>query len=270
MNRPLISCRTRSLSALLLTPFILAACDSSTGPEDGESVAIRFAASTSSASAPSAGPESAPVVGTNGTLEITDLRAIIAELEFEGTDGTCGLDGDDDEDEDCFEVEFPPRLVSVPIDGSPLTVATADLPPGSYNEFELEIEDLEDDEEDAEFGQAIADLRAQLDATYGDWPRKGTIRIEGSFTPNGGTATSFVAYIEAEVELEVELSPPLDISSAGPDSHTLDVVLFPELWFVRGDGSVIDLSEYDWATTGRVLELDVEVEDGVRVEIDDD
>ncbi|HKK94531.1 MAG TPA: hypothetical protein VJ925_13940 [Longimicrobiales bacterium] len=264
--------RSRTLGMLLaaLPAVVLAACDSdSTGPADGEPVTIRFSAETS-ASGASAGPLAVLVDGTNGTLDITDLRVIVAELEFEGTNGTCGTDGDDDDDDDCFEVELPPRLVGVPLDGSPLTVTTAELPAGSYNEFELEIEDLEDDEDDTEFAQEIAALRAEILATFPDWPREATIRVEGTFTPTGGAAESFVAYVEGEVEVELDLVPPLDISDAGPAEHTLDVVLFPERWFVRGDGSVIDLTEYDFSTTGRLLELEVEIEDGFEVEFDDD
>ena len=265
--------RTPAVLFAALPALALAACDSdSTGPADGEPVEIRFTtrAAASGAAAPS-GPLATPVEGTNGTLEITDLRVIVAELEFEGTNGTCNTSGDDDDDdEDCFEVELPPRLVDVPLDGAPLTVTTADLPAGSYNEFELEIEDLEDDEDDTEFAQEIAALRSEILATFSDWPNKATIRVEGTFTPTGGATESFVAYVEGEVEVELDLVPPLDISDAGPAEHTLDVVLFPERWFVRGDGSVIDLAEYDFATTGRLLEIEVEIEDGFEVEFDDD
>lgn len=266
--------RPRALALLVaaLPAFGLTACDSdSTGPADGEPVTIRFTAqATASGAATASGPLAAPVEGTNGTLDITDLRVIVAELEFEGTNGTCGTDGDDDDDEDCVEVDLPPRLVDVPLEGSPLTVATTDLPAGSYNEFELEIEDLEDDEDDTEFAQEIAALRSEILATFSDWPNEATIRVEGTFTPTGGAAESFVAYIEGEVEVELDLVPPLDISDSGPAEHTLDVLLFPERWFVRGDGSVIDLTEYDFATTGRLLELEVEIEDGFEVEFDDD
>jgi hypothetical protein len=249
--------------------LVFSACDSSTGPEDSEQVTIRFAAETSAGGAAAPGIEAAPVTGTNGTLDITDLRVIVAELEFEGTNGTCGANGDDD-DEDCFEVELPPRLVNIPLDGSPLAVATTELPAGSYNEFELEIEDLEDDEEDTAFAAEIDALEAEIRNTFPEWPRDGTIRVEGTFTPTGGAPEAFVVWIEAEVEVELDLVPPIDIPAAEGDAHTLDIVLFPERWFVRGDGTVIDLTEWDFQTTGELLELEVEIENGFEIEFDDD
>jgi hypothetical protein len=254
-----------------LAVFALSACDSSTGPEDSETLTIRFSAAASGgAGSAASGVERAPVVGTNGTLDITDLRVIIAELEFEGTNGACETPGDEEDEDECFDVELPPRLAAVPVDGSPLTVATTELPAGSYTEFELEIEDLDDDDEDQQFAVEIQALRAEVLSSYSNWPDEGVMRIEGTFTPTGGAARSFVVYVDGEVEVELELVPAIDIPGAAGDTHTLDVVLFPERWFVRGDGSVIDLSEYDFATTGELLELEVEIEDGFEVEFDRD
>ncbi len=270
-SRPASTRIGRMLPPALLAVVGLAACDSSTGPEDSESVAIRFvAAETSTGGAAAGGLDLAPVVGTNGSLEITDLRMIVAELEFEGSNGTCGINGDDDDEEDCFEVELPPRLVDVPLDGAPLTIATAELPAGVYREFELEVEDLEDDEDDSDFAGDIATLATEIRSAYPEWPEEGTIRVEGTFTPNGGTPESFVVWIDGEVEVELELVPPLDIPAAEGDAHTLDIVLYPERWFVRENGTVIDLTQWDYATTGELLELEVEIEDGFEVELDDD
>mgnify|MGYP001154919551 CR=1 FL=1 len=254
----------RALALALLIP--LAACDSSTGPADGGEVEIRFRSSVAPAAAE--GLLGAPVEGTNGTLELIDLRMVIAELEFEALDGTCPTNSSDDDDDDCEEIELPPRLVEVPLDGSPLTVTTADLPAGAYDEFELEVEDLEDDEDDPDYAQAIAALRATIATSFPDWPEEASVRVEGSFTPTGGEARPFVVYIDAEVEVELDLNPPLTVGEGA--TAGLDVVLSPERWFARDDGEVIDLSAFDFATTGELLELEVEIEDGFEVEIDDD
>jgi hypothetical protein len=260
-----LSNHSRLPALLLFLALGTAACDSSTGPEGQGDVAIRFRAGAGPAAV--AALQGAPIEGTNGTLEFTDFRIVIAELEFEAVDGTCANESDDDDDDDCEDVELAPQLVDLPLDGSPLVVTTADLPAGLYDEFELEVEDLDDDEE-GELGQAIAALRAQLRTTFGDWPEEASARIEGTFTPTGGEARSFVVYLEAEVEVELDLSPPLQVSEGA--QATLDVVLSPERWFVRSNGSVIDLSAFDYATTGQLLELEVEIEDGFEVEIDDD
>ena len=45
----------------------------------------------------------------------------------------------------------------------------------------------------------------------------------------------------------------------------------PDIWFSRPDGSVIDLSMYDYDETGAVLEFELEMENGfTEIEIDDD
>ncbi|MDT8369639.1 MAG: hypothetical protein RQ745_10565 [Longimicrobiales bacterium] len=261
--------RLSLVAALLVT---VAACDdspSSMGPGASGDVAIRFLSGAPASSASSSGPMAAPVTGTNGALEITSLHVIVAELEFEGTNGACGSTSGDDDDEDCFEVELPPRLVEIPLDGTPLAVVTTELPAGLYNEFELEIEDLEDDEDDTEFAQEIAALEAEILAAFPNWPKEGTIRVEGTFTPNDGTPEPFVVFVDGEVELELDLVPALEIADSGTSNRILDVVLFPERWFVRGDGSVIDLTEFDFETTGQLLELEVEIEDGFEIEFDD-
>lgn len=258
-----ISFRRLTVAALAIT---IAACDSSTGPAEGGEVEIRFRSATTAAAA--SGPLAAPVEGTNGTLELTDLRMVIAELEFEALDGTCPSFSSDDDDDDCEEIELPPRLVEVPLDGSPLAVTTAELPAGAYDEFELEVEDLEDDEDDPGYAEAIATLRSTIATSYPDWPEEASVRVEGSFTPTGGEARQFVVYIDAEVEVELDLSPPLQVGEGATEG--LDVVLSPERWFVLEDGSVLDLSAFDFSTTGELIELEVEIEDGFEVEIDDD
>ncbi|NNF12055.1 MAG: hypothetical protein HKN72_02460 [Gemmatimonadetes bacterium] len=257
------SIRLLTVAALAIA---IAACDSSTGPSEGGEVEIRFRSTTTAAAVP--GLLAVPVAGTNGILELTDLRMVIAELEFEALDGTCPSNSSDDDDDDCEEIELPPRLVEVPLDGSPLAVTTADLPAGAYDEFELEVEDLEDDEGDPGYAQAIATLRSTIAASFPDWPEEASVRVEGSFTPTGGQARPFVVYIDAEVEVELDLSPPLQVREGV--TAGLDVVLSPERWFVLEDGSVLDLSAFDFPTTGVLLELEVEIEDGFEVEIDDD
>ena len=49
----------------------------------------------------------------------------------------------------------------------------------------------------------------------------------------------------------------------------LTVRLDPAAWFSQGDGSVIDLSQFDYATTSQLLDFAVEIENGfAEVEID--
>lgn len=269
MARPLTRAPVHILMALLVP---LAACDSDgTGPEGSEAVTIQFATSTQASVAPGLdGPMPTTVTGSNGTLELTDVRMIVAELELEGSTDACRVEEDDDDDEDCFEIEFAPRLVDLPLDGGPLTVTTAEVPAGIYSEFEFEVEDLEDDEDDTEFAAEIDALQAAILNAFPNWPDEATVRIEGTFTETGGEPQPFTVYLEAEIEVELEMDPLLVIGDDGAEAHTIEVVVFPDLWFARNDGSVLDLSQFDFETTGQVLELEVEIEEGFEVEIDDD
>lgn len=44
----------------------------------------------------------------------------------------------------------------------------------------------------------------------------------------------------------------------------MTVTIDPGAWFARPDGTVLDLSRLDFARTGRVLEFEVEMEQGFR------
>jgi hypothetical protein len=281
--------RRRRLPLLLATlTTILAACDDSTGVGDPARVSLAFAvttptAFTSSGPAPvAAGPSMVvgpPLVleGTNGTLTIEEIRLIVAEVELDGDDDVCqDSDNDDDSsgsdgfDDDCADFEAPPRFLDLPLDGSPVEAFSGLVAPGTYYELEFEIEDLEDDADD-EWAAEIAVLEAAIRDEFPDWPRKATALVVGSFTPNGGTATDFRVYVEAEIEIERALVPPLVVGDDGTVGPELTVDVRPDIWFSSSDGSVMDLSAYDYDQTGMLLEFDVEMEDGfTRVEIDDD
>ncbi|MEM7415610.1 MAG: hypothetical protein AAF389_08965 [Gemmatimonadota bacterium] len=252
----------------------LAACDDSTGVPGAQELSILFTVSTPAAPtsvAPTASVASIvgpPMVltGPNGTLTIDEIRLVVAEVELEGDDDAC----EDAVDDDCNEVEAPPRFLDLPLDGQPVEAITGIIPPGIYDELEFEVEDLEDDESDEEFADEITTLRQVILAEFPEWPEEASAMVAGTFATDAGS-TPFRVFIEAEIEVEMDLDPPLvvDGTETTPVSLTIDVQ--PDRWFVQNDGSLLDLSAYDWATTGLLLELEVEIEDGfVEVEVDDD
>jgi hypothetical protein len=96
------------------------------------------------------------------------------------------------------------------------------------------------------------------------------VLVTGSFTPTSGSPEDFRVFIEAEIEVEMDLIPNLVLGD-GTSSRDVTVDIEPAIWFGRPDGSVLDLRQYDYDSTGDLLELDVELEDGfTRVEIDED
>jgi len=155
------------------------------------------------------------------------------------------------------------------LDGQPIEAFSGLIPPGTYDELEFEIEDLEDDEEDTQFAAEIEALREAIQDEFPDWPRKATALVVGSFDAVGGGSTDFRVYIEAEIEIERALQPPLVVDVDGASSSALTVDIRPDLWFARSDGSVLNLSLYDYDETGQVLEFELEMEEGfLEIEIE--
>lgn len=268
----------------------LAACGNSTGVGGlGEEVTLSFQVNGGSGPAAStalvgpaavAGPPMV-ITGSNGTLTLTELRLVINEVELGLTDdscGTSGISGDDSADDDsedrsgveCGEFEVGPRFLDLPLDGEPVEAVTATIPAGVYSELEFKIEDLEDDESDATEAAAIASVRAEILAAFPDWPRKASALVVGSFQPTDGDPIDFRVFVEAEVEIEMDLVPNLVVDDAGISSRDLTVDVSPSAWFTNPDGTVVELQLFDYDATGELLEFEVEMENGfTEIEFDD-
>lgn len=266
------------LSALALV-FLFTGCDSLTSSEESTSsqVRLQFSTATSSTQTSTLAAKSSAdrfvVEGTNGTLTITDVRFIVEKFKLEKADDACdALEGEDEEA--CEEFEAPPSFVDLPLDGSVAPVAAADIPAGIYEELEFEVEDIDIDEEadEDDGGAEFAALVTEIRAAYPDWPEDASMVIEGTFTPTGGSAQPFMTFAEAELEVEMEFDTPLEITEAGA-SEAVTVNVAPELWFANADGSVIDLSAYDFGPSEELLEFELKMKEGftsVEREEDDD
>ena len=96
------------------------------------------------------------------------------------------------------------------------------------------------------------------------------MRLVGTFTPTDGDPVPFRVYVEAEIEVELEFDTPF-VVTADDVSRTITVELDPNDWFLLGNGSVVNLAQYDYPTTGMVPEFEVEIENGFKsVEHDDE
>ena len=278
---------------LLALGLTVAACDEGTGPNDGARMTAGFSIETETtlALAPSlsrAADGEILLTGTNGTLRITDVAFIVGEFKLEGATAACGADDDDDfdddsdddgdsdsddsddvdGDDDCDELETGLYFVDLPLDGDLAPVLSATIPAGTYTEFKLEVEDADLDEaEDDDDGDRIAALIADIEAAgYTDWPEDASLVVVGDFTPTGGVARPFVSYFEAEIKVEMELDPALVVDG---ESGTLDITIDPVAWFTEVNGAVIDLSAFDYATTGAVLEFEAKMEHGfTKIELE--
>lgn len=250
--------RTFAAAAAL---FVLAACDNpAQGGGDG-SVQLRFGVAGSQALASGAsfqtgGADQLVITGGNGTLRIDDLRMVVAEFEVDGDDDVNPCGRQPGAVDDCEDFQAGPMFIDLPLTGGAVPVGSGNLPAGVYDEVEFEVEDLDDDEENAAERARIEQLRQQILAQFPDWPRDASLLVVGSFTPTGGGPVSFRAFVEAEIEIETELSPPLVVG--GGEARSVDVLLDPAAIF-RSGANVLNLSQ----PTGR-LELETRIRGGFR------
>lgn len=210
--------------------------------------------------------------GTNGTLVIDEILMIVSEMELEEENGCDDDDGLGDQTFDhCEDFEAEPHLIDLPLDGSPISVFSALIAPGVYDELDFEVEDIDiDDIDDDEKEGALAALRDEVRALVPDWPDNASMYVTGTFQPEGGEPVAFRTFIEAEVEVELDLIPNLVIGNDGVANRDLIIDIRPDLWFLDNQGFVRDLSQWDYDTTGQLLELEIEIENGFfEVEFDD-
>jgi hypothetical protein len=250
----------RSLAAAAALLALASCSDNPAGARGGGgNVKLRFAlagAQTQSSVArfQTGGAEALILTGANGTLRIDDLRMVVAEFELKGDDdvNTCGnVAGADD---DCDDFNAGPLFIDFPLTGGAVPVGSGNVPPGTYEEVEFEVEDLDDDEENAAERARIEQLRQQILAQFPDWPRDASLLVVGTFTPTGGAPQNFRAFVEAEIEIETELSPRLVVGQG--ESRGVDVLLDPAMIF-RSGGNVLNLAQ----SSGR-NELEIRIENG--------
>ncbi len=240
----------RMYGVIGLAAASLTACGDSTGPSNGE-VAVRFASVRGGPVAAQAdGAMDLTLQGTNGTLVLTDVWFIVSEFELEGDDDACPRDRDN-----CNEFEEGPVFLQLPMNGQETRGVRFRPPPGTYDELEFEIERL-----DVDSGRERA-LLAEIRQRFPDWPRRASVLVVGTFTPANGQPRPFRTFIDAEIEIEMDLVPPVVITADDGAEFTVDVD--PRLWFARS-GRVVDLSAFDWAATGRLLQMEFELELGFK------
>ena len=279
--------RSFSLVSTIILAVVFVGCGGDgIGPESGTRVTIAFTAGSSAAQSSGAqtGPSMVPAAGhpdrlegDDGILTFTDVWMIVAEFELEEAEG-CTLDAG----MHCHDFEADPRFLHLPLDGDFVPVTTDEIPEGSYDELEFEVEDLLDDDDDADL---IAAVRQQiLDAAaagenVGDWPDEASMLIEGSFQetdglmgPAIGDPRPFRVYLDAEIEIELEIDLVIPTPD-GADEVTLIVDVRLDDWFKLPNGDVLDLSQFNWdpVTMEPLLEFEFEFEEdhhGFEIEIE--
>lgn len=270
-----------NIKFVFAVPVLLAAaCDGSTGPGSTGNVAVRFGAAAPTAVrsdllASAGSADELTVTGTNGTLVIQDIRFIVEELELRSSDDIVGCEDDDlnsnegpddnlsadrgsdnladdrdhDEDNDECEFEGGPFIVDLPLDAD-ATIATTNVPAGTYNSFRFKIDDLEEDDDDEDDDRArTPSLLAEMRTVYPAFPSQASLVVKG--TQNG---QPFTVYFRSKLRISQTIDPPLVI----PGDDLLTVKIDPSAWFRNGD-QIIDLL----ALNGTLVEFEDEFEGGI-------
>lgn len=259
--------------------LLLSGCDSTTNVNNPSQSDITLQFTTGSSSSANAAysnqvqqtGDMLEVEGSNGTLVIHDIRFIVEDFELERADGACeDAEDAEDGDDECEEFESDPFFVDLPLQEDTLNLDTTPIEAGLYEGLEFEIDDLDLDEEDEEDQNAKEQLAEQVRQEFPDWPDEVSMVIIGDFNSSDGGTTSFKTFAEAEIEIEMEFNPPLEVGD-NADTKLINVNITPKNWFLREDGTVVDLSEYDYESTGKILEFEKEMEDGFDgLDTDDD
>jgi hypothetical protein len=250
--------KTLFAAVLATSPLVLAACSDSTGSSAPGQVQLRFGVASGGLALKAPGAPRAAVggplavTGTNGSLSITGIQVVLDKFQLRGVhDQPCvgGAGSNDDSgNDDAGECEFDagPLFLDLPLDGSQLTVATGTLPTGTYDNVRFRVKNLDsgdDDAADDSDDAAEAALFQQVRAQFADWPAKASMRVTGTFTPTGGAARPFTAYLDAEVRLTLAISPPLTVTE-GSSTGEVAILLDPSVIFRTGS-QVIDLSQFN-------------------------
>ena len=276
-----MNCTTLRYSFFLCFAVVmtLAGCDgllTDTEPGDAR-LAVRFGTtsvegtSSSQVAARQVGADAAEekltLTGNNGTLVITDVRFIVEKLKLERDEEACEDAETEEQREGCEEFEAEPFVVDLPLEGGVVEPVRSVIPAGSYNEFELEIKDLDlneaEEEEDGEPGkeeEALQALADQIRAEFPSWPEEASMVAVGRFTPEGGEPQPFTTFLQAEVEIELEFEEALDLAEIADKAMTVQID--PEAWFAEADGSVLNLAAYDFEAEGELLEFEVKMKEG--------
>lgn len=275
----------RILPVLTLATLVAACGDDPFTAGDG-TVTFNARVSQDAVAAPGVAPDMASpgvydvqVDGSNGTLVIDRTVLIVSKFKLEGADDACeAAPDDDDEFDDCEEFDTDPFVLDLALDGSEVEILTGNVTAGIYTAMELEVEDMEVDDDDDEEGEGAAIL-AQLGALDHEgtplsdfWPEEASMMVTGTFTPTDPAEDPrpFLIFVDAEVEVEHTFAEALVVDEGGEVGITL--VLAPGQWFLRTDGTVTDLSQWDWSgPEDELLELEFKLKDGfVEFEVEDE
>ena len=183
----------------------------------------------------------------NDTLELTEVKLLLSNIELEMDDGTEGDDGEDGDES--FMVLVDPIVINLNLDGRATNFAVANVPPGLYEEVEFEIHKVEASETppDPEFKEGNADSLRY------------SVIVKGNFN-----TVPFVYKSKKSAQQELEFETPIEIVQNGVAN--LSIPVDPQRWFYK-EGILLDPSN-----PANENDIDINIKDsfGDAYEDDDD
>ena len=261
----------KKIVSICAAGLLLAGCDM-LGGGSNTGVAIKMEVAGASGSnlraghaALTAADEGLVLVGTNGTLAITDVRLIVDQFRLKRDKRATECDGKRGDDDDaCEHFSAPPTLVDLPLGGEAITVATTAVPSGTYDRLHFRVKDLDwdDDDDRDDDDRELDDLAEEILEDFPNWPEDASMMLVGTFTPTGGTVRPFTVFADADIKVMLGLNPPLVISD-DEANRDLTIQINPALWFRNVTGAVMDLSAYDYTgDDDDLLEFKLKIKDG--------
>lgn len=152
---------------------------------------------------------SAPKAAGSNHVTLTSVKMLVEELELESVE-------DDSTD---FEIEN--QVVELPLDGSPYQLSTQNIASGMYDEFEMEIEGLDDDDNvnDPDFTEGSDETSIVIKGTY--------------------DGQNFTFKSEEDFEFEFEFNPPIQIDE-NTNNVDINLMINIDTWFIDGSGNELD------------------------------
>ena len=219
--------------AVLAISIIFAGCDisdSTTKSKNRRQVDVKMKVQSSSTQ------KAAPGHSSQAIDSLSEVKILIEELELESTT-----------DQDSLDFEADDLIVNLPLDGSDFVLTSSSVPEGIYDEFEMEIEQPDDNSvNDPDFYN-----ENESDEGY-------SIIIKG--VHNG---ESFTYRSEEDFELELELNPPLEVLDDATPSIAINVDPFS--WFKDEEGNDLDPTNPE-----NIEQIDENIEKSFEVEKEED
>ena len=196
----------RNYAVKALAPLaigLLAGCDQTTAPAGTQPVNVSLA-STVGRNAAATAP-----------LALSEVRIVIGDVSLgEGDQFGCA---------DCqhqgLESEVAPALVSVPLDGGAVTVATEQVQPGSYPAVEISL---------------VRPPAALLAGNTG-WQPDATMELRGVYE-----GRPFTLPLSIEGSFRERLSSPVIVSQGSPQSPVEVTITLPVMSWVAGSTGPLD------------------------------